>query len=150
MLNLERLKEQKGGIVKKNNMSQKRLRRKSLCRWRICDMCGARHLSAARNLHQKVLCGNRKKKIGCAYKSRIARQRKNNKNWYIRHGNDHNQLRRRKYMNQKRVKQAKKHTVKEVLASIEWSIEDGELILLSRLSDEFITIDMEAIINKNE
>jgi hypothetical protein len=53
-------------------------------------------------------------------------------------------------MSQKQIKQANKFTVKQVLASIEWSIEDGELILLSRLSDEFITIDMEAIINKNE
>ena len=72
MLNLERLKEQKGGIVKKNNMSQKQ------------------------------------------------------------------------------IKQSKKFTVGEVLASIEWSIEDGELILLSRLSDEFITLDMDAIIKQNE
>ena len=72
MLNLERLKEQKGGIVKKNNMSQKQ------------------------------------------------------------------------------IKQSKKFTVGEVLASIEWSIEDCELILLSRLSDEFITLDMDAIIKQNE
>ena len=53
-------------------------------------------------------------------------------------------------MSQKQIKQSKKFTVKEVLASIEWSIEDDELILLSRLSDEYVTLDMGAIINKNE
>ena len=53
-------------------------------------------------------------------------------------------------MSQKKVKQANKHTVKEVLESIEWSIDGGDLILLSRLSDEFITIDMDAVIKQNE
>jgi hypothetical protein len=44
---------------------------------------------------------------------------------------------------------AAKHTVKEVLASIEWSVEDDQLMLLSRISDEYITIDLQTIINKN-
>lgn len=48
-------------------------------------------------------------------------------------------------MSQKQIKNEKKHTVKEVLKSIEWSIEDDKLILLSNITDEFITIKLEAI-----
>ncbi len=48
-------------------------------------------------------------------------------------------------MSQRKTKQARKHTVKEVLKSIRWSTEDGKLILLSEISDEFVTIDLSAI-----
>lgn len=48
-------------------------------------------------------------------------------------------------MSQKQVKQSKKHTVKEVLASLQWSIEDGKLQLLSPITDEFVTISLSAI-----
>ena len=48
-------------------------------------------------------------------------------------------------MSQKRTKQASKHTVKEVLASLEWSTEDGKLVLMSPITQEFVTIEMSAI-----
>jgi hypothetical protein len=52
-------------------------------------------------------------------------------------------------MSQKQTKGAKKHTVKEVLASIQWSTENNKLILLSPITDEFVTIELSAIIAKN-
>ena len=48
-------------------------------------------------------------------------------------------------MSQKQTKQAKKHTVKEVLQSLQWSIGDGKLQLLSPITDEFVTISLSAI-----
>lgn len=50
-------------------------------------------------------------------------------------------------MSQKQIKREKKHTVKEVLMSITWSIEDGKLILLSPITDEYITIQLTSIQN---
>ena len=52
-------------------------------------------------------------------------------------------------MSQKRVKQLKKHTVKEVLKSITWSVEVDKLILLSPITDEYITISVKAIVESN-
>ena len=40
---------------------------------------------------------------------------------------------------------AAKHTVKEVLQSLQWSVEDGKLQLLSPITDEFVTISLSAI-----
>lgn len=51
-------------------------------------------------------------------------------------------------MSQKQVKSIKKHTVKEVLASIQWSIEKNKLILLSPITDEYVTIELLAILAK--
>jgi hypothetical protein len=51
-------------------------------------------------------------------------------------------------MSQKQIKSAKKHTVKEVLQSIQWSVEGDKLILLSPITDEYITISLTAI-NQN-
>jgi len=48
-------------------------------------------------------------------------------------------------MSQKKTKQIKKHTVKEVLQSLQWSVEDGKLMLLSKITDEYVTIDIGAI-----
>lgn len=50
-------------------------------------------------------------------------------------------------MSQKQIKREKKYTVKEVLKSITWSVEGGKLILLSTLTNEFITLEVNAIIN---
>ncbi|MES2216640.1 MAG: hypothetical protein V4481_05095 [Patescibacteria group bacterium] len=50
-------------------------------------------------------------------------------------------------MSQKQIKRVKKHTVKEVLKSITWSVENGKLLLLSTITDEFITLDINAINN---
>ena len=50
-------------------------------------------------------------------------------------------------MSQKQVKNSKKYTVKEVLKSITWSVENGKLILLSDITNEFITLDLNAIKN---
>ncbi len=52
-----------------------------------------------------------------------------------------------KSMSQKQIKRVKKHTVKEVLKSITWSVENGKLLLLSTITDEFITLDINAINN---
>lgn len=41
--------------------------------------------------------------------------------------------------------ETEKYSVQEVLKSIEWSVENGKLMLLSKLTDEFITIDVKAI-----
>lgn len=52
-------------------------------------------------------------------------------------------------MSQKQTKSVKKHTVKEVLKSIEWSVEDGRLVLMSGITAEFVTIDMSAFNGNN-
>jgi len=51
-------------------------------------------------------------------------------------------------MSQKKIKQQKKHTVKEVLASLEWGIEGDKFTLLSPITDEFITIELSVIKQK--
>jgi hypothetical protein len=48
-------------------------------------------------------------------------------------------------MSQKKTKQLKKHTVKEVLQSLQWSVEDGKLQLLSPITDEFVSIVLSEI-----
>lgn len=50
-------------------------------------------------------------------------------------------------MSQKQAKQERspKHSVKEVLKSIHWSVDNGKLVLLSTITDEFVTIEMDAI-----
>jgi hypothetical protein len=48
-------------------------------------------------------------------------------------------------MSQKKIKSENKHTVKEVLKSLEWGIEGDKLTLLCPITDEFISIDIEAI-----
>ena len=48
-------------------------------------------------------------------------------------------------MSQKKTKQTNKHTVKEVLASLQWSVEKGKLLLCSPITDEFVTINLSAI-----
>ncbi len=52
-------------------------------------------------------------------------------------------------MSQKQVKKERnpKHSVKEVLKSIHWSVESGKLVLLSTITDEFVTIELDAIKN---
>lgn len=53
-------------------------------------------------------------------------------------------------MSQKKIKQArsKKHTVRELLASLEWSVNGDRLELFSPITNEFVTISIEAIIKK--
>lgn len=51
-------------------------------------------------------------------------------------------------MSEKQAKNSRKFSVKQVLGSIQWSIENGKLVLLSTLSDEYVTIDLSAITNK--
>jgi hypothetical protein len=53
-------------------------------------------------------------------------------------------------MSQKKIKSENKHTVKEVLKSLTWSIEDDQLMLLSPITDEFVTISMDAIMSKSD
>jgi hypothetical protein len=53
-------------------------------------------------------------------------------------------------MSQKKVKSEKKHTVKEVLKSLSWSIEDDQLMLLSPITDEYVVISMDAINTKTD
>lgn len=52
-------------------------------------------------------------------------------------------------MSQKQTKNAKKHTVKEVLQSLEWSVEDGKLMLLSPITDEFVVLNL-AVVNQTQ
>ena len=52
-------------------------------------------------------------------------------------------------MSGKQVKNSRKFSVKQVLGSINWSIENGKLVLLSTLSDEYVTLDLNAIIQKD-
>lgn len=52
-------------------------------------------------------------------------------------------------MRQKKTKQINKHTVKEVLKSLTWSIEDDQIMLLSPITDEFVTISVDAINSKS-
>ena len=51
-------------------------------------------------------------------------------------------------MSQKKIKSENKHTVKEVLKSLEWGVEGDKLTLLCPITDEYITIDMNAIKQK--
>jgi hypothetical protein len=51
-------------------------------------------------------------------------------------------------MSQKQIKSAKKYTVREVLKSLEWGIEGDKLTLLCPITDEFISISLEAIKNQ--
>ena len=48
-------------------------------------------------------------------------------------------------MSQKKIKQAKKFTVKQVLMSLEWGVEDGKFTILSPLTDEFVSIELSVI-----
>lgn len=48
-------------------------------------------------------------------------------------------------MSQKKTKQTNKHTVKEVLMSLEWSVEGDKLQILSPITDEFVTLDLRVI-----
>jgi hypothetical protein len=53
-------------------------------------------------------------------------------------------------MSQKKQKSENKHTVKEVLKSLQWSVEDNVLMLLSSITDEFVTISMDAIMSRSD
>ena len=48
-------------------------------------------------------------------------------------------------MSQKKLKQASKHTVKEVLKSLEWGIDGDKLTLLSPITNEYVSIDMNVL-----
>ena len=48
-------------------------------------------------------------------------------------------------MSQKKIKSENKHTVKEVLKSLEWGIEDNKLTLLCPITDEYITIELSEV-----
>ena len=48
-------------------------------------------------------------------------------------------------MSQKKTKSTKKHTVKEVLLSLQWTVRDGHLELLCPITDEFVKIDLAEI-----
>ncbi len=48
-------------------------------------------------------------------------------------------------MSQKQIKNAKKHTVKEVLKSLEWGVEGDKFTILSPITDEFVSIDLSEI-----
>ena len=48
-------------------------------------------------------------------------------------------------MSQKKQKSENKHTVKEVLKSLEWGVEAGKLTLLCPITDEYITIDLSEV-----
>jgi hypothetical protein len=53
-------------------------------------------------------------------------------------------------MTKKKSDQAAKYSVGEVLKSISWSVEDDRLILLSTLTDEYVTIGLEAIMKNHD
>lgn len=52
-------------------------------------------------------------------------------------------------MSQRRIKSAKKHTVKEVFRSVQWDVADGSIRIISDLDDPenpvFVSISLEAI-----
>ena len=50
----------------------------------------------------------------------------------------------------KQSKEEKKYTVQEVLKSLQWSVEGGKLQILSSITDEYITIELNAIISKSD
>lgn len=52
-------------------------------------------------------------------------------------------------MSEKKTKQAKKFTVRQVLSGLQWSVNGSKLELLSPLTDEFVTIDLNSITDKN-